>query len=66
MTKVPDYGQGKALQRYAELAKWYELHLEHISREYAGERDYPGQIARKALAERAAILSATNETRGSV
>jgi hypothetical protein len=52
----------RALSIYAELAKWYELHLEQISREYPGDNDHPGRIARKALAERDNILKAISET----
>lgn len=62
MTKPPNYGTGKALERYATLAKWYELYLQDISKAYPEERDYPGLLARQALAARADILSATNET----
>lgn len=54
---IPAYGPGKKLQRLAELAAWYELHLKQIATEYPNNNDHPGRIARKALAEREHILS---------
>lgn len=62
MTSKPESHTAKALERYAALAKWYELYLQDISKSYPEERDYPGVLARQALAARADILSATNET----
>jgi hypothetical protein len=52
----------RALSIYAELARWYELHLEQISHEYPNDNDHPGRIARQALAERERITNAINET----
>lgn len=58
-SNLPTYGIGKQLERYAALAKWYELALVDISRAYNGDHDYPGVIARRALAERDKILNDT-------
>lgn len=62
MTNLPTYGLGKTIERYAALAKWYELYLEDISKAYPGDRDYPGVLARQALAERHKLLNETTQT----
>lgn len=63
MSTPPAYGMGKQLERYAALAKWYELALHDISRAYSGDNDYPGILARQALAQRHSILTDSHITR---